>query len=147
MHNTFYIFQISCSRGEAGLAVLFPQQKKSPRRVCYNYIFSCCLNTLFYLYYLCILFKMFVRPGIGYASMVIVALLNIYYIVILAWAIFYLFQSFTTDTLPWAICDPDWPCCFVNSSEANNSLSSSYNETFCNGTTTSPENEFWQSVF
>merc|ERR1712136_644306 len=83
-----------------------------------------------------------IGTGIGYASMVIVALLNIYYIVILAWAIFYLFQSFTTDTLPWAICDPDWPCCFVNSTESNST--SYYDETLCNGTKTSPENEFWQ---
>lgn len=31
-------------------------------------------------------------PGIGYASIVIVSLLNIYYIVILAWGVYYLFQ-------------------------------------------------------
>lgn len=31
-------------------------------------------------------------PGIGYASIVIVSLLNIYYIVILAWGLYYLFQ-------------------------------------------------------
>jgi SNF family Na+-dependent transporter len=30
--------------------------------------------------------------GIGYASMVIVSLLNIYYIVILAWGLYYLIQ-------------------------------------------------------
>lgn len=30
--------------------------------------------------------------GIGYASIVIVSLLNIYYIVILAWGLYYLFQ-------------------------------------------------------
>lgn len=31
-------------------------------------------------------------PGIGYASIVIVSLLNIYYIVILAWGLYYLCQ-------------------------------------------------------
>lgn len=31
-------------------------------------------------------------PGIGYASVVIVSLLNVYYIVILAWGLYYLFQ-------------------------------------------------------
>lgn len=31
-------------------------------------------------------------PGIGYASIVIVSLLNVYYIVILAWGVYYLFQ-------------------------------------------------------
>lgn len=30
--------------------------------------------------------------GIGYASIVIVSLLNIYYIVILGWGVYYLFQ-------------------------------------------------------
>lgn len=30
--------------------------------------------------------------GIGYASIVIVSLLNIYYIVILAWGVYYLFK-------------------------------------------------------
>uniref|UniRef100_A0AAQ5ZFX6 Transporter n=1 Tax=Amphiprion ocellaris TaxID=80972 RepID=A0AAQ5ZFX6_AMPOC len=35
--------------------------------------------------------------GIGYASIVIVSLLNIYYIVILAWGLYYLFQS-SNDT-------------------------------------------------
>lgn len=83
-----------------------------------------------------------IGTGIGYASMVIVALLNIYYIVILAWAIFYLFQSFTTDTLPWAKCDPSWPCCLTNHSAMNDSLT--YNWTECKGDSTTPENDYWQ---
>lgn len=37
--------------------------------------------------------------GIGYASIVIVSLLNIYYIVILAWGVYYLFQV-CSQTLP-----------------------------------------------
>uniref|UniRef100_A0A8C2HSN3 Transporter n=1 Tax=Cyprinus carpio TaxID=7962 RepID=A0A8C2HSN3_CYPCA len=41
--------------------------------------------------------------GIGYATQVIEAHLNVYYVVILAWAIFYLFNCFTTE-LPWASC-------------------------------------------
>uniref|UniRef100_A0A6Q2ZI90 Transporter n=1 Tax=Esox lucius TaxID=8010 RepID=A0A6Q2ZI90_ESOLU len=51
--------------------------------------------------------------GIGYATQVIVAHLNVYYVVILAWAIFYLFNCFTTE-LPWASCGHYWntgePC-------------------------------------
>ncbi|XP_040292333.1 sodium- and chloride-dependent GABA transporter 2-like [Bufo bufo] len=45
--------------------------------------------------------------GIGYSSQVIVILLNFYYIVVLAWAFFYLFNSFTSD-LPWASCNNLW---------------------------------------
>ena len=49
----------------------------------------------------------FSPPGIGYASQMIVILLNIYYIIVLAWALFYLFSSFTID-LPWGSCHHEW---------------------------------------
>nr|XP_020644710.1 sodium- and chloride-dependent betaine transporter [Pogona vitticeps] len=45
--------------------------------------------------------------GIGYASQVIESYLNIYYIIILAWALFYLFNSFTA-VLPWSTCGNPW---------------------------------------
>ncbi|MGH0179553.1 UNVERIFIED_CONTAM: hypothetical protein FKN15_002117 [Acipenser sinensis] len=45
--------------------------------------------------------------GIGYATQIICAHLNVYYIIILSWAIFYLFNCFTTD-LPWATCGHEW---------------------------------------
>ncbi|EDO32356.1 predicted protein [Nematostella vectensis] len=45
--------------------------------------------------------------GIGYASVVIVQYLNIYYIVILGWAFYYMFHSFQA-VLPWSHCDNDW---------------------------------------
>jgi len=49
----------------------------------------------------------FFSLGIGYATQVIEAHLNVYYIIILAWAIFYLFNCFTTE-LPWATCGHEW---------------------------------------
>ncbi|NXM02986.1 S6A12 protein, partial [Tyrannus savana] len=45
--------------------------------------------------------------GIGYATQIIEWYLNIYYIVILSWALFYLFSSFNS-VLPWASCNNPW---------------------------------------
>jgi len=45
--------------------------------------------------------------GIGLATTIIVFLLNIYYNVILAWAFYYLFSSFTS-VLPWSHCNNAW---------------------------------------
>nr|XP_010962758.1 PREDICTED: LOW QUALITY PROTEIN: sodium- and chloride-dependent betaine transporter [Camelus bactrianus] len=77
--------------------------------------------------------------GIGLASVVIEAYLNIYYIVILAWALFYLFSSFTSE-LPWTACTHSWNTeqCrdFVNHSAASTATPS---ENF-----TSPVIEFWE---
>nr|KAG5690002.1 hypothetical protein BaRGS_007304 [Batillaria attramentaria] len=45
--------------------------------------------------------------GIGLASCIIVFFLNCYYNVILTWAFYYFFSSFTSE-LPWTGCDHDW---------------------------------------
>jgi len=45
--------------------------------------------------------------GIGYAMMMVSLLVSIYYNVIIAWILFYLFASFRSD-VPWRHCDPEW---------------------------------------
>lgn len=79
--------------------------------------------------------------GIGYASIVIVSLLNVYYIVILAWATYYLFQSFQTD-LPWAHCNHSWntPQCMEDTLRRNESHWVSLSA----ANFTSPVIEFWE---
>uniref|UniRef100_A0AAR2M599 Transporter n=1 Tax=Pygocentrus nattereri TaxID=42514 RepID=A0AAR2M599_PYGNA len=52
--------------------------------------------------------------GVGYATQVIVALLNVYYIIVLAWGIFYLAFSFSSS-LPWSSCNNTWNTDFENS--------------------------------
>ncbi|UYV62770.1 hypothetical protein LAZ67_2001886 [Cordylochernes scorpioides] len=45
--------------------------------------------------------------GVGFASITIVFLYNIYYVIIVAWIICYLVSSFTVN-LPWSSCDNWW---------------------------------------
>ncbi|KAM8916289.1 sodium- and chloride-dependent taurine transporter-like [Spinachia spinachia] len=82
--------------------------------------------------------------GIGYASIVIVSLLNIYYIVILAWGLYYLFQCFQPE-LPWAKCNQPWNTerCIEDTYRKNKSLWLAANASgFSNFT--SPVTEFWE---
>eukprot|EP00794_Sanderia_malayensis_P014104 gene14104-15577_t len=45
--------------------------------------------------------------GIGYSMLMVSLLLSIYYNVIMAWVIYYLFASFQRE-VPWKHCDPKW---------------------------------------
>lgn len=49
--------------------------------------------------------KMF--KGVGIGMCIISAIVSIYYNMIIAWAFYYLFASFTSD-LPWGHCDREW---------------------------------------
>lgn len=50
---------------------------------------------------------LFSLTGLGYGHQVVVLYSSIYYIIILAWAFFYLFSSFSSE-LPWANCQNPW---------------------------------------
>ncbi|XP_073990857.1 sodium- and chloride-dependent taurine transporter-like isoform X2 [Rhodnius prolixus] len=62
-----------------------------------------------------------VFKGIGYGTTIICFVLNIYYIVILAWGAHYFYNSFAQE-LPWATCGHYWNTerCFTNTSLAQN---------------------------
>lgn len=43
-----------------------------------------------------------IMKGVGFASMIMIGLCNTYYIVIIAWTLFYMFSSFKSP-LPWTL--------------------------------------------
>uniref|UniRef100_A0A669EV82 Transporter n=1 Tax=Oreochromis niloticus TaxID=8128 RepID=A0A669EV82_ORENI len=77
--------------------------------------------------------------GLGYGTQVIVTLLNFYYIIVLAWGIFYLSFSFSWD-LPWSSCNNTWNT--ENCVEFQRRNTST--DQMINPNTTSPVIEFWE---
>ncbi|XP_053272998.1 sodium- and chloride-dependent GABA transporter 2 [Pleuronectes platessa] len=77
--------------------------------------------------------------GLGYASQVIILHGCVYYVVILAWAVFYLVHSFQAE-LPWAHCNNTWnteSCVLFNHLNQTNASSLPENAS-------SPVTEFWE---
>ncbi|CAL8335608.1 unnamed protein product [Merluccius merluccius] len=77
--------------------------------------------------------------GMGYGSQVVVLYSSIYYIIILAWAFFYLFSSFSSE-LPWATCTNSWntaTCVPFDHGSGHMNWSATEN-------VTSPVREFWE---
>ena len=50
---------------------------------------------------------MCILTGLGVGMVIVSAMVAIYYNMIIGWALYYLFASFTSE-LPWEECDPDW---------------------------------------
>ncbi|KAL4222728.1 Sodium- and chloride-dependent creatine transporter 1 [Mactra antiquata] len=61
--------------------------------------------------------------GLGFSSQMILIYSNVYYIVVVAWALYYIAQSFTS-TLPWTSCDNPWNTdrCFTTGMTYNYTL-------------------------
>ncbi|XP_028301727.1 sodium- and chloride-dependent GABA transporter 2-like isoform X1 [Gouania willdenowi] len=77
--------------------------------------------------------------GIGYATQVVIAYAAVSYIVIQAWAFFYLFSSFTAE-LPWASCRNTWNSEWCVESGKSN-VSSNWTAA---ANSTTPATEFWE---
>lgn len=83
--------------------------------------------------------------GIGFATTIIVFLLNCYYNVILAWAFRYLFASFTAE-LPWSNCNNEWntESCVVRNIMPINATNNTGDGNFTKIITTDPVTEYWE---
>lgn len=82
--------------------------------------------------------------GLGIAMVCVSSLVAIYYTVIIAWTILYLFSSFTSE-LPWETCQPEWKtqyCYSFRDAEECAKINGSvfYNQTCFNATTAAREN-------
>ncbi|XP_017263665.1 sodium- and chloride-dependent GABA transporter 2-like isoform X2 [Kryptolebias marmoratus] len=78
--------------------------------------------------------------GLGFASQIIIFYTNISYTVILAWAFFYFFSSFSGE-LPWTTCNNTWNtdnCVIINNYNATANWTSSVN------VSSSSVMEYWQ---
>ena len=98
---------------------------------------------------------LYFSPGIGYAGVLVMQYINIYYTVILGWALFYMFASFQSR-LPWSHCGNEWntPNC-VDSSDKNSysglhtnlsiaNTSVLVNTTLKNANKVSSSQEYWE---
>lgn len=83
-----------------------------------------------------------VFAGIGFGTIVVVSLLNVYYIVVLAWALVYLGYSFTSE-LPWAFCGHEWNTVNCYDKRQSNSTLSTWNSSGINDSRVDPAVEFW----
>uniref|UniRef100_UPI00358F289E sodium- and chloride-dependent creatine transporter 1-like n=1 Tax=Myxine glutinosa TaxID=7769 RepID=UPI00358F289E len=89
--------------------------------------------------------------GIGISSLVIVFFCNCYYIMVLAWGLYYLVHSFTSP-LPWATCGNSWNTLNCSEHFGTQNCSSTSGTAFnasdwhCNSSDsqTSPVVEFWE---
>lgn len=78
--------------------------------------------------------------GVGLSTITIVFYTMCYYAVILAWALFYLFQSWKS-VLPWSTCNNTWN---TATCESNYTSLMGANMTAIEANLTSPVIEYWE---
>lgn len=80
-----------------------------------------------------------VFKGVGYAAAIMAFWLNIFYIVVLAWTLFYLWHSFSFE-LPWSTCNNWWNTekCILPSELKRFNISSNHSTSVT---------EFWEYFF
>nr|XP_039249264.1 sodium- and chloride-dependent betaine transporter-like [Styela clava] len=81
--------------------------------------------------------------GIGYAQLLLSWYYLSYLAVLMAWIVFYLVNSFTTEALPWSTCDNEWNTDMCQSRDTSENLSTSITIKNVTRNGTSPTNEFW----
>ena len=81
--------------------------------------------------------------GIGYASMVMIGLCNVYYIVLIAWTLFYFVASFS-QPLPWARCANNSPLCVDMGAFNVSSVFRPQNLSISDPRIVSPVKDYWE---
>lgn len=92
-----------------------------------------------------------ITSGIGHGSIALTIILNMYYVIVLAWAIYYMYYSFQSE-LPWTQCG-DWAtnCCRVEDKNLTGACVRdpakfpTENNVTWNLNWTSPTQEFWEN--
>ena len=90
-----------------------------------------------------------ISTGIGYGSIILTCVINTYYIVVLAWALFYFIQSFASSEQLhqiWNKCDNAWntgDCMTLDSIRNNSDIMGNINNK--NKTFVTPIEEYWEN--
>lgn len=75
-----------------------------------------------------IVFILFI-VGLGYAMVIVSALIAIYYCMVIGWCLYYFFVSMAS-VLPWDSCDNSWNTCACRIMSQNKTLIEQWNGAF-----------------
>lgn len=86
-------------------------------------------NTQVHDLFLSILYSLFFWTGVGYAVVLIAFYVDFYYNVIIAWALYFFFASFSTE-LPWTRCINNWNTANCHELDGSNDTESNSNRPY-----------------